>query len=79
MKLKYLTYNDWVWRNIKIAKYFYIVEKLGKENIDQVCISENYEPFCGHIKLTTEISVRHWWSESYDSTLRNFQAVQGFI
>ena len=36
MKLKYLTYNDW--RNIKIAKYFYNVEKLGKENIDQVCI-----------------------------------------
>ena len=34
MKLKYLTYNDWVWRNIKIAKYFYNVEKLGKENID---------------------------------------------
>ena len=36
MKLKYLTYNDWVWRNIKIAKYFYNVEKLGKKNIDQV-------------------------------------------
>ena len=38
MKFEYLTYNDWVWRNIKIAKYFYNVEKLGKENIDQVCI-----------------------------------------
>ena len=23
---------------VKIAKYFYNVEKLGKENIDQVCI-----------------------------------------
>ena len=58
--LKYLTYNDWVWRNIKIAKYFYNVEKLGKKNIDQVCIWEKYEPFCEHIKLTTEISIRHW-------------------
>ena len=38
MKLKYFTYNDCVWRNNKIAKYFYNVEKLGKENIDQVYI-----------------------------------------
>ena len=59
MKLKYLTYNDWVWRNIKIAKYFYNVEWLRKE---KVCIWEKYEPFCGHIKLTPEISARHWLS-----------------
>ena len=62
VKLKHLTYNDWVWRTIKTEKYF-LVEKsgnMGKENLDQpLFIWEKYQPFRRHVKLTIEISAKN--------------------